>query len=83
MTTNPIGGGALVERWFLRMMLVVSIVAWLALLLAEAGPFRLVPILLIVWGGWAHPAGLHPLRAGGGRRDPAVRHVRPVAAHAV
>ena len=51
MTTDPIGGGALVERWFLRMMLVVSIVAWLALLLAEAGQFRLVPILLIVWGG--------------------------------
>ena len=32
-------------------MLVVSIVAWLALLLAEAGQFRLVPILLIVWWG--------------------------------
>ena len=32
------------------MMLVVSIVAWLALLLAEAGQFRLAPILLIVGG---------------------------------
>ena len=29
-------------------MLVVSIVAWLALLLAEAGHFRLAPILLIL-----------------------------------
>ena len=31
-------------------MLVVSIVAWLALLLAEAGHFRLAPILLLVGG---------------------------------
>ena len=32
-------------------MLVVSVMAWLALLLAEVGQFRLVPILLIIVGG--------------------------------
>ena len=32
---------ARVERWFLRVMLGVSVVAWLALLLAELGQFRL------------------------------------------
>ena len=31
------------ERWFLRVMLGVSVVAWLALLLAELGQFRLWP----------------------------------------
>ena len=33
---------ARVERWFLRVMLGVSVVAWVALLLAELGQFRLV-----------------------------------------
>ena len=32
---------ARVERWFLRVMLGVSVVAWLALVLAELGQFRL------------------------------------------
>ena len=36
-------GGARVERWFLRVMLGVSAVAWSLLLLAELGWFRLVP----------------------------------------
>ena len=39
--TDDINGAARVERWFLRVMLAVSVVAWLALLLAELGQFRL------------------------------------------
>ena len=56
-------------------MLVVSIVAWLALLLAEAGHFRLAPILLIVGG-----IGLS-LLVYAVRLDPAVpAHGRPTSA---
>ena len=36
------------ERWFLRVMLGVSVVAWLALLLAELGQFRLGPLALLL-----------------------------------
>ena len=70
------GGGALVERWFLRVMLGVSVVAWSALLLAEIGWFRLglVAFLLavaeigfVLWGAFrAVPPA--PATAGGGRR---------------
>ena len=67
-------GGARVERWFLRVMLGVSVVAWSALLLAEIGWFRLglVAFLLAVaeigfglWGAFrAVPPA--PATAGGG-----------------
>ena len=39
---------ARVERWFLRVMLGVSVVAWLALLLAELGQFRLGLLALLL-----------------------------------
>ena len=39
---------ARVERWFLRVMLGVSVVAWLALLLAELGQFRLRLLALLL-----------------------------------
>ena len=39
---------ARVERWFLRVMLGVSVVAWLALLLAELGQFRLDLLALLL-----------------------------------
>ena len=67
------GGGALVERWFLRVMLGVSVVAWSALLLAELGWFRLglVAFLLavaeigfVLWGAFRAV----PPAAGGGLR---------------
>ena len=38
---------ARVERWFLRVMLGVSVVAWLALVLAELGQFRLGLLALL------------------------------------
>ena len=55
------GGASCVERWFLRVMLGVSVVAWSALLLAELGWFRLglVAFLLavaeigfVLWGAF-------------------------------
>ena len=67
-------GGALVERWFLRVMLGVSVVAWSALLLAELGWFRLglVAFLLavaeigfVLWGA-LRPVQPAPATAGGG-----------------
>ena len=39
---------ARVERWFLRVMLGVSVVAWLALVLAELGQFRLGLLALLL-----------------------------------
>ena len=39
--TEDRGGASSVERWFLRVMLGVSVVAWSALLLAELGQLRL------------------------------------------
>ena len=45
--TDDLGGTARVERWFLRVMLGVSVVAWLALLLAEFGQFRLGLLALL------------------------------------
>ena len=42
---------ARVERWFLRVMLGVSVVAWLALLLAELGQFRLRLLALLLMIG--------------------------------
>ena len=73
--TEDIGGAARVERWFLRVMLGVSVVAWLALLLAEVGQFRLallgfllttgaVGLSLLVYAFRADPAG--PAARGGG-----------------
>ena len=68
------GGGARVERWFLRVMLGVSVVAWSALLLAELGWFRLglVAFLLavaeigfVLWGAF-RPVPPAPATAGGG-----------------
>ena len=58
------------------MMLVVSIVAWLALLLAEAGQFRLAPILLLIVGGIGLSLLVYAVRM-----DPAVpTHGRPMSA---
>ena len=71
--TDDSGGAARVERGFLRVMLGVSVVAWLALLLAEFGQFRLAPLLftlgaiglsLLVYAFRAGPAG--PVAAGAG-----------------
>ena len=45
------GGAAHVERWFLRVVLGVSVVAWLSLLLAEVGRFRLDLLGLILTTG--------------------------------
>ena len=45
--TDDLGGTARVERWFLRVMLGVSVVAWLALLLAEFDQFRLGLLALL------------------------------------
>ncbi len=51
-------GASLVERWFLRVMLGVSAVAWSALLLAELGRFRLgllaflLAVVVIGFGLW-------------------------------
>ena len=42
---------ALIEAWFLRVMLGVSLVAWLALVLAELGLFRLEALLALVAAG--------------------------------
>ena len=87
-----------VERWFLRVMLGVSVVAWSLLLLAELGWFRLglvaflVAVTIIGFGLWGvfrtvPPAPAHGRRraaagAGGGGRDPAVRRAVPPAVHA-
>ena len=49
--TDGIGGAARVERWFLRVMLGVSAVAWLALLLAELGQFRVGLLWLLLATG--------------------------------
>ena len=49
--TDDLGGAARVERWFLRVMLGVSVVAWLALLLAELGQFRLGLLALLLTAG--------------------------------
>ena len=49
--TDDIGGAARVERWFLRVMLGVSAVAWLALLLAELGQFRVGLLWLLLATG--------------------------------
>ena len=46
--TEDGGGASLVERWFLRVMLGVSIVAWSALLLAELGQLRLALLALLL-----------------------------------
>ena len=45
--TDDLGGAARVERWFLRVMLGVSVVAWLSLVLAEFGQFRLGLLALL------------------------------------
>ena len=46
--TDDLGGAARVERWFLRVMLGVSVVAWLSLVLAELGQFRMALLGLLL-----------------------------------
>ena len=59
-------GGARVERWFLRVMLGVSAVAWSALLLAELGLFRLgllaflLAVAVIGFGLWGSLRAVPP-----------------------
>ena len=61
---------ARVERWFLRVMLGVSVVAWLALVLAELGQFRLALVGFLLAPGrsgsacWSTPS----VRVAGRRR---------------
>ena len=71
--TEDRGGGSRVERWFLRVMLGVSVAAWSALLLAELGLFRLglvaflVAVAVIGFGLWGvlRTAPRAPAAAGG------------------
>ena len=62
--TDDLGGAARVERWFLRVM---SVVAWLSLVLAELGQFRMALLgLLLTLGAYrAEPAGLRLPRGSG------------------
>ena len=75
--TDDLGGAARVERWFLRVMLGVSVVAWLSLVLAELGQFRLAllgflltagafGLSLLVYAFREGPAG--PAATAGGRK---------------
>ena len=75
--TDDLGGAARVERWFLRVMLGVSVVAWLSLVLAELGQFRLAllgfllaigafGLSLLVYAFRDGPAG--PAATAGGRK---------------
>ena len=73
------GGGARVERWFLRVMLGVSAVAWSLLLLAELGWFRLglvaflVAVTIIGFGLWDVLRAAPPASAtAGGGLQPAL-----------
>ena len=73
------GGGARVERWFLRVMLGVSAVAWSLLLLAELGWFRLglvaflVAVTIIGFGLWGVLRAVPPAPAtAGGGLQPAL-----------
>ena len=73
------GGGARVERWFLRVMLGVSAVAWSLLLLAELGWFRLglvaflVAVTIIGFGLWSILRAVPPAPAtAGGGLQPAL-----------
>ena len=73
------GGGARVERWFLRVMLGVSAVAWSLLLLAELGWFRLglvaflVAVTMIGFGLWSVLRAVPPAPAtAGGGLQPAL-----------
>ena len=73
------GGGACVERWFLRVMLGVSAVAWSLLLLAELGWFRLglvaflVAVTMIGFGLWSVLRAVPPApAAAGGGLQPAL-----------
>ena len=55
---------ARVERWFLRVMLGVSVVAWLALVLAELGQFRLgLLALLLTFGAFGLSLLVYAFRA--------------------
>ena len=73
------GGGARVERWFLRVMLGVSAVAWSLLVLAELGWFRLglvaflVAVTIIGFGLWGVLRTVPPASAtAGGGLKPAL-----------
>ena len=69
-------GASRVERWFLRVMLGVSVVAWSALLLAELGLFRLgllaflLAVAVIGFGLWGALRAVPPApaKSGGGLR---------------
>lgn len=67
------GGASRVERWFLRVMLGVSVVAWSALLLAELGLLRLglvafvLAVAVIGFGLWGALRTVPPAPAASGR----------------
>ena len=70
--TEDRGGASQVERWFLRVMLGASVVAWSALLLAELGLFRLglvaflVAVAVIGFGLWGALRAVPPAPAASG-----------------
>ena len=77
--TDDLGGAARVERWFLRVMLGVSVVAWLSLVLAELGQFRMALLgLLLTLGAFGLNLLVYAFREGpaepiaGGRLKPAL-----------
>ena len=62
------GAVASIETWFLRVMLGVSLVAWLALVLAELGLFHLEALLaLVVIGVLIGALSINAGRSGSGR----------------
>ncbi|MCY4632897.1 MAG: hypothetical protein OXG04_00030 [Acidobacteria bacterium] len=70
--TEDRGGASHVERWFLRVMLGVSVVAWSALLLAELGQLRLgllaflLAVAVIGFGLWGALRAVPPAPAAAG-----------------
>ncbi len=62
--TDDLGGAARVERWFLRVMLGVSVVAWLSLVLAALGQFRMALLgLLLTLGAFGLSLLVYAFRA--------------------
>ena len=77
--TDDLGGASRVERWFLRVMLGVSVVAWLSLVLAELGQFRMALLgLLLALGAFGLSLLVYAFREdpaeplAGGRLKPAL-----------
>ena len=63
--TDDLGGAARVERWFLRVMLGVSVVAWLSLVLAALGQFRMALLgLLLTLGAFGLSLLVYAFREG-------------------